>query len=312
MLANIEELRTRDKWLAARRQFLGSSDAPVLWGYGYESQSLVALWAEKVHGTSVEWSKSDLRRLALGKAAEPIIREWFAEEIGHAVFFDGENTIRRNPAFPHLSASLDGWLESEEYGFCPVELKKIGRHNSDEWWDELGNPVAPLRYQVQLGHQMIVTGATHGYLVGLIGDDDLEWRLVELPQSFLDQHLERCEAFWGYVERREMPPVDGSSATTDALQRLFPRENATEIADLPEEADSWSEEIEHLSKAAKEIEQRIDTRKNSLRAALGTAVEGITPAGVRWTYRTVERAGHTVAPSSWRQLRRAGSGRRKK
>lgn len=303
---------TRDDWLTERRRSIGSSDAPVLWGYGYASQSLYSTWANKVHGIAPEWSKSDLRRLALGKAAEPIIREWFADETCLTVGFDGDNVIRRHPSIPYLTASLDGHTIHEDHGFCPVELKKIGRHNAEEWWDEYGNPVAPLRYQVQLAHQMIVTGATHGWLCGLIGDDDLQIREVDLFEEFAEQHLARCAEFWGCVERREAPPVDASNATTEALNLLYPHEVADEIVDLPLESDDWTEEIGVLGAEIKSLEERVEQRKNAIRSALGTAVEGITPGGQRWTWRTQDRAGYFVEPKSFRVLRKSAATRGRK
>lgn len=312
MTTTAEAALTRDAWLTERRLSIGSSDAPVLWGYGYSSQSLYATWANKVHGVSPEWSKSDLRRLALGKAAEPVIREWFADETGLAVGFDGDHVIRRHPTIEYLTASLDGHTIHEDYGFCPVELKKIGRHNQDEWFDECANPVAPLRYQVQLAHQMIVTGATHGWLAGLIGDDDLQIREVALSEEFAAQHLERCREFWGYVERQEAPPVDASTATAEALKLLYPHEVADEIVDLPIESDDWTFEIGELGAEIKSLEERVEQRKNEIRAALGVAVEGITPGGQRWTWRTQDRAGYYVEPKSFRVLRKSAATRGRK
>jgi predicted phage-related endonuclease len=300
----------RNSWLKTRR--IGSSDAPGLWGLGYASQSLYAMWASKARGVETEWSPADLRRLALGKAAEPVIREWFAEEIGLPIEHDGEYVTRICEEHPFMSASLDGWLMHPEYGLCPVELKKVGYHNRSDWYTQDGLPVSPMRYQVQLGHQMIVTGATHGYLVGLIGDDDLQWRLVELSPAFAAQHVSLCREFWRCVEDDTPPQVDGSAATAAALARLWPESTPGVVVDLPAEADGWTEEIEHLSASIKTLEERREAARNALRSALGDAEQGVTPAGAVWSWRTQERKEYTVAAGSSRVLRRVGNRSRKK
>lgn len=292
---------TREEWLAARLQSIGSSDAACLWRCGYASQSLYSLYCDKAFGQSWQPSKSELRRLKKGQLLEPYIRDIAAEELGVELRTDPPHSLRRSGL---LSASLDAWYGditnfATETDIIPVELKFVGDHNAHEWAD--GN--LPLKYECQVLHQMIVIDAPYGYVCGLC-DDELFVRRVERQPEIEAEHLRRCAEFWRHVETKTPPEIDGSEATTDAIKSRWRREKGPRV-----EVGDWLDEsavnLEGLKAAAKETKEQIDAIENRIRDAIGDAEGCMSPSGVEFTWKTQERKEYVVAASSSRVLRRS-------
>ena len=280
-----------------RRRFIGASEAPVLWGRGYASQSVYSLWRSKVFDERWQPTAEEQRRLDIGNAMEPIIRDWASAELGVTI---------EKPSTPFVSdymgAHLDGCHYDEHQEFVVDEFKHVGGwQQRQQWFDSEGDAV-PDGYWIQVQHQLLVSGAEYGMLWGMCGDELLV-RKIDRDEQFLSDHLVQCHLFWGYVERREPPPVDGSQATTDAIVRAFPRPAKVDPVTLPADADEWTSTIKTLDEQIKNLESTRDELKNKLRAAIGEHEAGRTLSGQLWTWKLQTRKPHTVKASESRVLK---------
>jgi predicted phage-related endonuclease len=106
-----------------RRQFVGASDAPILWGCGYSSQSLYALWLDKVQGIPWQPTPAEQRRLDHGTAVEPIIRQWASDELGVAIVKPDHAIVASG--YDCIGAHLDG-VHYDGPALVVDELKYIG------------------------------------------------------------------------------------------------------------------------------------------------------------------------------------------
>jgi predicted phage-related endonuclease len=198
-----------------------------------------------------------------------------------------------------MLATLDREVQADDKdGPGCMDAKNVGAYRLDEWKDGV-----PLYYQVQLQHQMEVTGWKWGSLAALIGGNTFRWMDVERNEDFIEVLRRKTLEFWKLVESRTPPEVDGSASTAEVLRKLFPRDSGETIA-LPGEATQWdveyAEACEQISAAAK----RKDAAKAKLVAALGNATFGVLQSGGRWSYKAQTRAKHTVEESTSRVLRR--------
>lgn len=283
-----------EKWLADRLQGVGASEVAALLDLD-PYQSAFSLWALK---TGRIPPQPETKLLYWGKKIEPILAEAYVEQTGRTLIDPGRETIRRGE-HPYLFATLDREILPINDGRGPgvLECKNVDDHLTNAWAD-----APPLKVQVQIQAQLAVTGyswAVAGALIG--GNDD---RFVEvLRHDELIEVIEDAATTFMQCVRDDVPPmVDGSSATTEALKRMFPEDSGREM-DLPFEAHVYAVALEQAKSELKrwgEIESRA---KNSLVAMLGNATSGRIGNAI-YTYKKQHRKETVVAASDFRVLRR--------
>lgn len=281
-------------WLAARQTFIGASESASIIGCGYANQSPTAVWNAKVGGAKDDSGSPIMFRV--GKRKEPIIAELLAEEEGIATR-EPQARAYRSKIHRFLGASLDREAIDQEFGLCPVELKNVGVHARKEWDGDV-----PLKYNVQTQHQMLVTGAKVCYLVGLIADEELIVRRILRDNDFLAAFVVPLRQFWDCVESRTLPPIDASEATARALSLAYPKDTGATIV-LPSEAMEWVEEMEAAKSKEKEAGAIVTAAQNRIKAAMADNSIGQLPDGRCVTWRSQNRKGYTVEPSTVRVLR---------
>lgn len=290
---------SRQDWAAGRRSGIGSSDAPQLWGCGYSGASLLSLFAEKAHGQEREFDWQTQAIMKMGHAAEPIIREWFERDTGLRVACDPENSYRASMDHPFILASLDGYTVDSEDRFVVVELKRIGRHARKEW----GEQDVPLKYAVQLQHQLLVTGAPYGYVVASCEERELLVRRLDRDEEFLAAHVDKCKWFWDMVSAKEYSgPIDGSAGSTDAVKKLTATATPGKSVELSVEADDLIEAIRKFSDVARQADEEVEAAKNRLKLLIGDAEAATCPGGASVTYATVSARGYYVPAKKYRKL----------
>lgn len=294
----------RDAWLEARRSGIGASDAAVILGVS-KWKSPLQLFAEKAGLADVTETEKDY--LKWGHRLEPVIATAYEEETGRVTYDPGDYEIARSADAPFMIATLDrlvtGWSTDQH---APpfeapgvLELKTTSAFRREEWKDE-----PPLAYQIQLQHQLAVTGHLWGSIAVLIGGQAFQWTDIKRSETFIEQLMSAEERFWKRVQKREPPEPDSSVSTTKILHALYPKEENDAI-ELPIEAVEWDKD---RALAIEIIKTQEDIRReceNRIKAVIGTHAVGMLPSGGRYTWKTSSRAGYTVEPTSTRTLRRS-------
>lgn len=285
----------RAAWLAERRTGLGSSDAPIIAGVS-SWKSPFQLWGEKV-GLPTE--ELDGEWLEWGIRLEPVIAEKYAEETGRRLVDPEPFTVLRHPERPWCLATIDRYVADAGQPLGVLELKTAASWKADEWADE-----PPVAYQVQLQHQLAVTGASWGSLAVLIGGQRFRW--CDLPRNdrFIAILLEREAAFWRRVETGDPPPVDGREGTRELLQALYPESTPGQVVALPGAALAWDQQRLEAHAQVQHWTERKTEAENLLKQAIGPAERGIAPNGVTYVWATTTRKAYSVAATTVRTLRR--------
>ena len=78
-------------------------------------------------------------------------------------------------------------------------------------------------------HQLAVTGKQAADVAVLIGGQELQVFRIERDEALIEQLIALEQQFWGYVERDQQPPADGSDSADLALRCLYPRDSGTTL-----------------------------------------------------------------------------------
>lgn len=289
----------RAAWLAERRQLVTASDAAAILGVD-PWRGPFAVYLEKAEGVERERTPE----MARGLIFEGAIAEAYALETGRPIASPGAYRIARHPEHAWLGATLDRTTLGSDRHPAPrqgpgaLEVKMVAAAKRSEWQDE-----PPAGYQVQLQMQMACADLAWGALVALIGGVELRWYDATPNPSFLAQALPVLERFHRQVEARDPPEADGLPSTSAAIKALYADEDGNTVT-LDGEALEMMVERERLKTVQHIQEEKLRRIDNQLRARLGACSFGLLPDGSYVTLKTTTRDGYTVAPTSYRQLRR--------
>ena len=285
-------------WFAARMKGIGASDAAAVMGLSpYKGQ--VELWGEKT-GKIKPADLSENEAVQWGIRLEPAVADAYEGKTGKRLIDLGRRTVITGRIAEFAIATLDRVIDVPENPGV-LEIKTTGSERQSAW--ENG---PPLQYQVQVQHQLMVTGLAWGEFAVLFGGQKFGIIRAERNEAFIALLLDKEAQFWDKVQR-DIPPdpetVDGSESTTRAVKQLFPNDSGLEIV-LPAGSDCWDSELSGLKEQIGGLEERKREVENRIRLSLGEATWGVTPSGVRFQSKTIYRKEYTVPESTYRELRR--------
>lgn len=290
----------RGTWLSARRAGIGASDMANIMGLGRKHEdgtawtSAYAVYADKVGPEVGDDDGSEVAHW--GNLFEPLLVAEYARRAGTESAPGGE--LLRSRTHAHLLATLDAELApaSSSPGVCEVKTTGQGYR-----WRE----GVPVDVQIQIQHQLLVTGAEWGVVVWLpFPERRLQWVEVRPHAEFRDVMLDAARDFWRLVESRTPPPVDGSDSTQAALARLYPETDGSTLALGPE----WARAVDEFASVKaqlKELEIQEKNIKAMLHDAMGAAAYATLPDGRQvngtWTKGSVSHCPSCAAVTGTRK-----------
>lgn len=220
----------REEWLAVRKQGIGSSDAAAAVGLNpYKSQ--LEVWLEKT-GRDGNLPKADPHDeespMYWGNILEPIVAAHYTRRTGNRVRRINAVLQHPHPSLPWMLANID----REVIGTPDVQILecKTAGINGARLWKE----GVPEYVQLQVHHQLAVTGKQAADVAVLLGGQHLEIHRIERSEVLISSLIELERQFWHYVETDTPPPADGSDSADSALRCLYP-EDKGQTLDLKEE-----------------------------------------------------------------------------
>jgi predicted phage-related endonuclease len=203
---------------AARRSFIGGSDARII--MGDDAAALVRLWLEKRGEADPEDLSGNLI-VQLGSVTEDLNRRWYERNSGQVV----REVQRRvfHPVKRWMAATLDGMVEGTGAVF---EAKFMLPWTFSE-------EAAAEKHMAQLQHNMWVTASRTAVLSIITGGG--KWVEMTIPADPLYQHLLLTaeKKFWRCVETGETPHLFD-------VEPPRPRVDAVRIVDMSS-SNSWAE-----------------------------------------------------------------------
>src|SRR5262245_235834 len=203
---------------AARRSFIGGSDARII--MGSDEPALIRLWREKRGEVEPEDLSGNLI-VQLGTATEALNRDWYARNTGRRIS-DVQRRVKHS-AIPWMAATLDGIVEGTEAVF---EAKFMLPWSFSE-------EAAAEKYMPQLQHNMWVTHLRSAVLSSITGGG--KWVEIAIPVDplYLSVLVSAEKKFWRCVQSGETPHLIN-------VEPPRPRIEAVRIVDMSA-SNSWAE-----------------------------------------------------------------------
>lgn len=253
----------RTEWLKARKQGLGGSDCGTIMGVN-KWKSSFQLFLEKT-GDYIE--EIDNEFIYWGNRLEDMVAEEFAKRTGKKV--RRNNHLLVHPEHDFMLANLDRVVVGER---ALLECKTTSAYNKDQW--ESDN--VPATYLCQIQHYLAVTGYEKAYIAVLIGGNHFVWKEIPRDDELIEMIIEREKHFWeNHVLANNPPPIDGSPAASEFLNKLYPDDNGETIM-LSEEEDKLIDALEHVKAEMKDLEALKKRYENELKMKLEDSTFGVT------------------------------------
>lgn len=289
---------TRQQWAEARRRAVCASESAAVLGVSPWASAL-EVWGRKT-GALPAYGGDENPEQRWGTLLEPVVAAAYAEQrLGdrRALRHHNQNVLLRHRGFPAVPMAAT----PDYYGPDGALLEvKTAHAFTASAWDE----GVPIQYEVQVQHQLAVTGAPAATLVVLIGGSDLRWFDIERNERFIDNLEETIATWWGsFVEPGVEPPVEYDPKSLKTFERLHPNDSGATVA-LPADFAEVDRRLLELKAQRSAADKTIKELEGRLKAAIGTATFGQLPTGERYSWKTTERAGYEVAATTFRQLRR--------
>lgn len=270
----------REDWLAVRKRGIGSSDAAAAVGLNpYKSQ--LELWLEKT-GRDENLPKIDphdeTSPTYWGNLLEPIVAAHYTRRTGNKVRRINAVLQHPHPGLFWMLANID----REVIGCDEVQIlecKTAGINGAKLWRDGV-----PEYVQLQVQHQLAVTGKQSADVAVLLGGQDLEIHHIERDEGLIGRLIQLELAFWRYMETDTPPPADGSESADLALRCLYPQDSG-ETLDFSQDVplSVTFSDLVNVRQSLAELEQQEALFKQALQQAMGDASKALFETGsVTW------------------------------
>jgi predicted phage-related endonuclease len=298
-------LGSRDEWLADRLRYINASEIAIVCGessYG----SLAELYAEKKGLRPPMVDSAVLRR---GRWGESAVFEALAEQRPEWDIVRAKVHVRDNER--RLACTPDGFATAPDRdGIGIIQAKVISRSVFRQYWmgdREDGEVVPPAQYRLQTLTEMMLNETKWGVLAVLVvAEFDWQLELIEIERDpVLEDRIEyHAAAFWrDHLDAGIMPAFEPNRDET-LVRALYPKDDGSEI-DLTGDnrALALVEDLISLQAALKRLQKNEAAMKTELCGKLGEHTTGRLADGRRISWRTQNRKGYTVEPSSFRVFR---------
>lgn len=287
----------RLEWRERRRKFIGGSDAPAIMGV-CPFKSRLQIWAAKQGIDYV--SDSATEAMAWGNRLEPVICEALAERLGEPVKRWDQDLIVIHPTRTWQACTPDAFVGDDQSRL--VEIKTTNSYRGADWEEGV-----PLNYQVQVQHNLAVTGAQQALIACLIGGQKLVVHQMEPRPDFIAALCAAEEAFWKNCQQGIEPSAGSSNIDRAILGELYEARSEPlvfadgPVADLAEVLDF---QLETVKDELKQLGQTRDRLENQLIQLMEGHEVAVLASGAKWSYKWQTRKAYEVEECKYRVLRR--------
>ncbi|MDF3019342.1 MAG: Bcep22 [Steroidobacteraceae bacterium] len=304
MTTEVIHTENQEQWLSLRQRDVTSTESAALFGESpYVTQ--FELYHRKRSGEAAAFQSND--RMKWGNRLEAAIAAGIAEERGWQI-----RPMKEYMRLPdeRIGSSFDFMILNHPDGPAHLEIKNVDYlAYRDGWLVEDDDVQAPTHIEVQVQHQMLVSGFGRSFIGALIGGN--REVVIERPrdEAVIAALRARIRQFWRDVDQGNEPaPV--MPADAEAVIRMNQYAKPGKILDASSDADiaALVAEYKQAKFAADEADETAKVCKARLFEKIGDA-EAVLGQGWKISASMVaESPGTTITPEMVGQLvgKRAG------
>jgi putative phage-type endonuclease len=255
------------QWHELRRRGIGGSDAAAVAGFN-PWKSKVGVYLEKtgqvepqIAGEAAYW----------GNQMEDVVAKEFSKRTGLKV--KRSNILYRHPEHQFMLGNIDRLItDNGRKGI--LECKTASAFLKDDWIipgtenTDFADRV-PDHYMIQLQHYLKTLELDFGFFAVLIGGNTFKMKYVERDNQMIDYLIKLESEFWNNHITKGIPPMmDGTDASTNLLNYLYPTSKPESIIQLSSEAETLIDQIAEAQKEVKAAELKLDTAKNQIKSMM--------------------------------------------
>ena len=259
---------TEADWLASRRADITSTESAALFGMS-PYMTAFELWHRKKSGDVPAFASNE--RMQWGNRLESAIAHGIAEDRGWTI--EPMKDYMRLPD-ERIGASFDFVITNLPDGPAHLEIKNVDFLAFRDNWilDNDGFDEAPEHIEVQVQHQMMVSGYSRSFIGALVGGNTTYVIERQRDEPVIDALRARIAKFWATVDANAEPaPIMPHDA--DAVIRLNQYANPGKILDVSGDAEivTMVADYRAAKRDADAAEERSKVLKAELMARLGDA-----------------------------------------
>jgi putative phage-type endonuclease len=252
--------KNEQEWLTLRLNDITSTKSPALFGIS-PYLTKFELWHRIKNNLVVDFKEN--KRMKWGIKLEASIAECIAEEKGWEVR-PFKEYIRLEEE--KIGSSFDFRILDNDKGDGILEIKNVdGLVYRDNWID--GEP--PLHIEMQVQHQLLVSGLKYAYIGVLVGGNDEKLIYRERDEIVINRILEESAKFWKSIKNNE-PPDPNFNSDAVFLKELYQHAEPGTVYDA--RGDERINEIVSKYKEASQKEKEAKSIKESCKSELLTII----------------------------------------
>lgn len=265
----------RDEWLAARRLGITASEIAVILGIS-PFDSAFNLYYKKRGEISEDF---DNTAMSLGRHLEPWIADRWADD--HPEWNVVMGGLWQSEERPWQMATTDRDL----YDHAPEKFAMLGAYvepdgvleiksaGSYDGWGEDGTDEIPPYYRAQVLWQLDTLGLTEAHVTCLfLSSRSIRNYTIAYDEADVKLMREAAQDFLDMVEQGQVPAIDHTPATAQALKQLYPLDADADDAEVDEDlAYAYSQAALDL----KDAQENYDLMVNQVRARMGQAKRAV-------------------------------------
>lgn len=284
------------EWYSARSTGIGASEAAAACGLS-EYQTRLELYLRK-RGELPEID--DNAAMRMGRRLEPIIGDEFVEQTGIEIV-ERPMPMYRAQDYSFMLATPDGrCADGALFEAKSTNSIYVKAELGDEGTDSL-----PVGWLCQCQQQLAVMGAEVVHVAALLDGRTLRVFHVERNDDLIHEII-RCESeLWDMVQAGTPPEPDfGHTSTLELLKTMYGApDDETDIIDLPDDILAAWQNYEDLGVKESAIKDQRDAERARVIHAIGRHAAGFLDDGRMVRRKLTKRAGYTVQPTSFVDVR---------